>query len=154
GTVALGDDGRPPSVSEVLDVLSKPEEDTAVNLTGIDVNERPAFFEALLPRIQELRTKTGRPHWIIIDESHHVLPSSREKAGLTVSQRIYGMMLITLEPDRVAPAILSAMDVVIAVGEDPSATLKIFCETVGQTPPALGPMTLQPGEAVVWFRDA
>jgi hypothetical protein len=154
GAVALGDDQRPPSVQEVLDVLAKPEENAAVNLTGIALTERPAFFEALLPRIHELRAKTGRPHWLIIDESHHVLPSSWEAAGLTVSQRTYGVMLLTVEPDRVAPAMLSTVDVVIATGEDPAATLKIFCETVGQTPPVLGAMTLKPGEAVVWYRDS
>jgi HAD superfamily hydrolase (TIGR01484 family) len=153
GAVSLGDDQRPPSVSEVMDVLGKPQEDAVVNLTGLPLSGRPAFFEVLLPRIHELRAKTGRPHWILIDESHHVLPSSWEAAWLTVSQRMFGVMLITLEPDRVAPAILSSVDVVIAIGEDPAATLKIFSETVGETPPVLGPMTLKPGEAVAWFRD-
>jgi hypothetical protein len=76
GAVALGDERRPPSISEVLDVLSKPFEDAVVNLTGVALNERPAFFAMLLPRIQELRATTGRPHWIVIDESHHVLPFS------------------------------------------------------------------------------
>jgi HAD superfamily hydrolase (TIGR01484 family) len=154
GAVVLGDHQRPPNVSEVLDVLAKPTEDATINLTGVALNERPAFFEALLPRIQELRAKTGRPHWIVIDESHHVLPSSWEAAGLTMSQRTYGLMLITLEPDRVAPAILSTIDVIVAIGEDPSAMVRIFCETVEQKPPALGPIALEPGEAMVWFRDS
>src|SRR5262245_39770821 len=35
GAVALGDDERPPSVSEVLDVLAKPDQDAAMNLTGL-----------------------------------------------------------------------------------------------------------------------
>lgn len=154
GAVALGDDQRPPSISEVLDVLSKPVEDAAVNLTGVGLADRPAFFEALLPRVQELRAKTGRPHWIVIDESHHVLPSLWEAAGLTVSQRMYGVMIITLEPDRVAPAILSNVDVVIAIGEDPGSTLKIFADAVGQAAPALAAMALKPGEAIAWFRDS
>jgi len=154
GSVALGADERPPSISEILDILSKPEEDAAVNLTGVALNERPVFFAALLPRIQELRAKTGRPHWIVVDEAHHVLPSSWEAAGLTVSQRMYGVMLITLEPDRLPPAILSTIDVVIAIGKDPAASLNIFSENVGEAPPPVGPMTLNAGEAVVWFRDS
>src|SRR5437763_7144592 len=84
--VVLGDDQRPPSVSEVLDVLARPDQNAVVNLIGLALNERPKFFEALLPRIQELRAKTGRPHWIAVDESHHVLPSSWESADLTMSQ--------------------------------------------------------------------
>jgi HAD superfamily hydrolase (TIGR01484 family) len=154
GAVALGDGQRPPSVSEVLDVLSKPQEDAAVNLIGVALTERPAFFEALLPRVQELRAKTGRPHWLVVDESHHVVPWSSEGAGLTVSRRIYGVMIITLEPDRVSSAILSNVDVVIATGENPETTLKIFAESIGQTPLTLQPITLSPGEAVVWFRDS
>ena len=154
GAVALGDDQRPPSVPEVLDVLSKPDADATVNLTGVGMTERPAFFEALLPRIQELRAKTGRPHWIVIDETHHVLPSSWEAAGLTLSQRMYGVMLITLEPDRVAPAILSTIDVVIAIGRAPADTLNIFGDTVGQATPPIEPGALKPGEAIVWFRDS
>jgi HAD superfamily hydrolase (TIGR01484 family) len=153
-SVALGDEHRPPSLPEVLDVLSKPEQSAVVNLTGLALMERPAFFAALLPRIQELRAKTGRPHWVVVDESHHVLPSSWEAAGMTVSHRMYGVLLVTLEPNRLAPAILSTIDVVIAIGQDPSATLRVFCETVGEAPPASAPMANKPGEAVVWFRDS
>jgi HAD superfamily hydrolase (TIGR01484 family) len=153
GAVSLGTDERPPNVSEVLDVLAKPEEDVVVNLMGLALADRPAFFEELLPHIQELRAKTGRPHWIVIDESHHVLPAAWEAVGLTISQRMYGVMVITLEPDRVSPAVLSNIDVLIAIGDDPSATLRIFAEAVGQKPPTLGEITLKPGEAVVWFRD-
>src|SRR5499427_4462152 len=90
--VVLGDDQRAPSVVEVLDVLAKPDQNAVVNLIGLDLTERPKFFEALLPRIQELRARTGRPHWIGVDECHHVLPSSWEAAGLTVSQQMYGLM--------------------------------------------------------------
>src|SRR5207237_1519714 len=132
----------------------KPDQNAVVNLIGLALNERPKFFEALLPRIQELRARTGRPHWIAVDESHHVMPSSWEAAGITVSQRMYGVMLITLEPDRVSPAVLSTIDVVIAIGKDPAATMKIFAETVGQAPPVLGSGTLEPGEAMIWFRDS
>jgi hydroxymethylpyrimidine pyrophosphatase-like HAD family hydrolase len=152
--VILGDDQRPPSVSEVLDVLVKPDQNAVVNLIGLALNERPKFFEALLPRIQELRARTGRPHWIAVDESHHVMPSSWEAAGLTVSQKMYGIMLITLEPDRVAPALLSSTDVVIAVGNDPAAMLNIFSKTVGAKPPELDRVTLRPGEALAWLRDS
>src|SRR5262249_46687785 len=48
GPVVLGDDKRPPSVSEVLDVLAKPDQNAVVNLSGLALNERPKFFEALL----------------------------------------------------------------------------------------------------------
>lgn len=152
GGVVLGDKERAASVTEVLDVLSRPEENAAVNLIGIGLKERPKFFETLLPRIQELRVQTGRPHWIVVDEAHHVLPSSGGAAGVVASQRMYGVMLVTLEPDRIAAGILSSIDLVIAIGENPDETIRIFSETVGEEPPAPTRKSLQPGEAVAWFR--
>ena len=150
--VALGDNLRAPSAAEVLDVITKPQENVVVNLIGINLKERPAFFETLFPRIQELRAQTGRPHWIMVDEAHHVLPSSWETAGITISQYMYSVMLVTLEPDRVAPAVLSSIHVVIAIGENPDETLKIFSEAVGEVPPPPTRISLHPGEAVAWFR--
>jgi HAD superfamily hydrolase (TIGR01484 family) len=155
GAVALGDDQRAPSVDEVMDVLSRPDANAVVNLTGIGLTERPSFFEALLPRIQELRAKTGRPHWFVIDEAHHLLPASRsDSARATFPQRMSGALLITLEPDRVASAILSTVDIVIAIGQDPGEIFKRFSQSVGAAPPAFKPVKLNAGEAMVWLRDS
>jgi hypothetical protein len=123
-----------------------------VNLVAVGLKERPAFFESLFPRIQELRAQTGRPHWIVVDEAHHVLPASWETAGITVSQHMYNVLLVTLEPDRVASAILSSIDLVIAIGENPDETLRIFSETVGEPAPKPTGLKIHPGEAVGWFR--
>jgi HAD superfamily hydrolase (TIGR01484 family) len=150
--VVLGDEERAARVAEVLDVLKKPAENAVVNLIAVGLKERPAFFESLFPRIQESRAQTGHPHWILVDEAHHVMPSSWETAGITVSQHMYSVLLVTLEPDRVAPAILSSTDVVIAIGENPDETLRIFCDTVGEPSPQPTGLALHPGEAVAWFR--
>ena len=71
--IALGDHQRPPTVEEVLDVIRKVDQNSVVNLTGVGLKDRPKFFESVVARIQELRTKTGRPHWMFIDEAHHAL---------------------------------------------------------------------------------
>jgi len=63
-------------------------------------------------------------------------------------------MMITLEPDRLPPAILSRVDIVIAIGEDPAKTIKIFAEAVGDSSPAVANVALDPGEAIAWFRDS
>ena len=72
-----------------------------VNLLGLPLADRPAFFEKLLPRL-ELR-RTGRPHWLVIDEAHHLLP---EPTGgeQTPSPPTGGLLLITVHPDQVARA--------------------------------------------------
>jgi hypothetical protein len=87
----------------------------------------------------------------VIDEAHHVLPSLWEAAGLTISQASFGLMLITLEPDRVFPLMLSNMDLVIAIGEEPDAMLRNFSEAVHHDPPPRTRTTLRHGEALAWF---
>jgi len=149
--VVLGDDKRPPSIPEVLDVLSKIDQSATVNLVGLGLKERPQFFQTLLPRIQELRAKTGRPHWLLIDEAHHVLPSSWENAGTVLSKELCGVALVTLEPNRLSASVLSSMDCLLAVGADAGDMFRNFAESVGAPPPATGPYHLNRGEGLAWF---
>jgi len=152
GAAILGDRQRPPSVAEALKLLEKPDQNIIVNLLGISLENRPPFFESLLRRLQELRAQTGRPHWIVIDEAHHLLPSSWNPAGITLPQALEGMILITVHPDRVSTAALSLIDSLIAVGDSPEQTIQSFCKNLGQQPPSFGLLSLEPGEAIVWFR--
>ncbi|MGH8514180.1 MAG: HAD-IIB family hydrolase, partial [Gammaproteobacteria bacterium] len=59
----LGHRDDAPSVDQVLQVLDDPARNVAVNLVGLPLEERPRFFGALISRLQELRARTGRPHW-------------------------------------------------------------------------------------------
>ncbi len=152
GAVILGTRQRAPTVAEVLQLLESPENNAVVNLLGLPLDDRPSFFSELFPSLGELRVRTGRPHWLVIDEAHHLLPTSWNPAPLTLSQELYGLMLITVHPDQVTPAILSSVDVVVAVGESPDATLASFAGALGQEAPAEKPVTLNTGEALVWLR--
>src|SRR5438270_580750 len=60
------------------------------------------------------------------------------------------MVFITVHPGQVSPAVLSLVDTVIAVGPSPEATLGQFCEAVGEHPPAVPDLPLQPEEVLVW----
>ncbi|MEP7342321.1 MAG: HAD-IIB family hydrolase [Acidobacteriota bacterium] len=152
GVVVLGDGNRPPTISEVIDLLAKPEQNIVVNLLGIRLENRPAFFAEFYPRLQELRARTGRPHWIIVDETHHMMPSEWHPAPLTLSQDTYGVMLIMVEPDHSAAAVLSLVNTAIAIGEAPDQTIKQFCEAVGETAPQIPAVDLEKGEALLYSR--
>jgi len=152
GAAVLGDSQRAPSAAEVLDLLEQPDQNVVVNLLGTKLEDRPAFFEGLLPRLQELRARTGRPHWIVVDEAHHMLPPSWDSAMLTLPRALYGMILITVHPDRVARAALSSVDTLIAVGGAPEETVRDFSRAAGQPAPALPPLSLESGEALAWLR--
>ncbi|MBD2197397.1 MULTISPECIES: HAD-IIB family hydrolase [Calothrix] len=149
--VILGDTERSPRIAEVQDLLEQPQQNLVVNLLGIALQDRPAFFAELLAVLLELRSRTGRPHWIVVDEAHHLIPASWNPASLTLPQQLHGMMLITVHPDHVASAGLSLVDTILTVGNSPEKNIKLFCETIGHCPPQLTPQTLEPGEALAWF---
>jgi HAD superfamily hydrolase (TIGR01484 family) len=153
GAVVLGDGNREPNIAEVMDLLSKPQQNVIVNLLAVRVEDRPAFFSQFLPLLLELRSRTGRPHWIVVDEAHHMLPASWDPAVLTLPQSLGGMMLITVHPDRVAAAALALIDTIVAIGKAPDITISSFCTSASHCPPdPIDSKDLPPGEALAWFR--
>jgi HAD superfamily hydrolase (TIGR01484 family) len=153
GVVSLGDASRAPSADEALELLMKPEESVVINLLGIALEHRPSFFIKLFPKIQELRARTGHPHWVVVDETHHLLPASWKPTPLTLPQGTTGMMFITLKPDHVAKPIISTVNTIIAIGESPDQTVKAFCNNARRSVPPLDPVKLAIGEAIVWSID-
>src|SRR5438093_7939299 len=105
GIIVLGDKERPPTVAGVLEVLEQPNRNAVVNLLGLALAERPAFFSRLLPGLQDLRSRTGRPHWIVVDEAHHLLPAPSDLVSVTLPRTLSGMLLITFHPHNVYPAV-------------------------------------------------
>jgi HAD superfamily hydrolase (TIGR01484 family) len=150
--VTLGTPERAPTAEEVLQLLSEPTQNAAVNLLGIPLHDRPAFFAGLLPRLQELRANTGRPHWIVVDEAHHLMPTAWEPTSIALPQRLEGMLFVTVHPDMMSPAALSVVNMIIAVGELPHEVIEAFARAAGDAPPKIGPVALEPGEALVWDR--
>ncbi len=147
-TVVLGDHQRPPNPHEVLDVLSEPTQDTVINLMGISIEHRPDFFMGLLRRIQALRDETGRPHWLLIDEAHHLLPATRPMAGESFMK---GMLMITVHPDRVSLGALSTVDILVAIGDAARETIHKFAHAVSRSAPEIPKKSIEPGEAMIWL---
>jgi hydroxymethylpyrimidine pyrophosphatase-like HAD family hydrolase len=151
GAVTLGQPERPPTVDEALGLLKNPHESLAINLVGIAFKQRPEFFVSLLTRLQELRAKTGRPHFLIVDEAHHVLPESWQGKSLALPDSLKGLMFITVEPKSLNRKVLAAVDMVLAVGETPEKIIVDFA--AGATiaaPPLPGETLLERGEMLVW----
>lgn len=150
GTVSLGSPTRAPERSEIFHVLNDPKSSVRVNLVGLPLAERPPFFAALLPKLQELRARTGRPHWLIVDEAHHVLPASWNPAPATIPQELTGTILTTVHVDQVAPAAVKPADTIIAVGPAPRETFDQFHKIAGVAAPPRMPSETRMGEVVVW----
>jgi HAD superfamily hydrolase (TIGR01484 family) len=148
--VVLGDAKQQPRLPEVLDILRRPGSDVAVNMLDVDLPDRPSFFEGLLSRLSELRAQTGRPHWIVLDEAHHLAPASRP-VGVILPRELHATILVTVHPDQLASEVLATVEIVAAVGDAPASTLRQFCAGLGVAPPALpADDRIEAGEALLW----
>jgi HAD superfamily hydrolase (TIGR01484 family) len=148
--ITVGTGERGPSDAEVLQVLGHANQNVVVNLIGMTLSERPAFFSKLLPQLVQLREQTSRPHWLIVDEAHHLMPPSWT-LGTTFATAINRAVLITVHPDQVHPEILSTVGTVIAVGADAEKTIEQFCRSQGiSTPPVPSDIDVERGQVVYW----
>jgi HAD superfamily hydrolase (TIGR01484 family) len=150
--VAIGAPTRPPTVAEIVQLLSKPGTSCIANLVGLPIADRPGFFASLAPRLQELRTRTGRPHWIVIDEAHHVLPAEWEPGPLSLPENLSGVLQISVHPDLIAPKLLRAVKTLIVVGKNPQNAFRELGRVCKVPVPDIDAVELEPGQALMWDR--
>ena len=74
-TVTVGDSDRTPSYDEMMRLLEKPDRHAVIALSAIAPAERPAFFLTLMTRLWDLRKRYGRPHWIVVNDAHQLMPA-------------------------------------------------------------------------------
>jgi hydroxymethylpyrimidine pyrophosphatase-like HAD family hydrolase len=151
GAVALGDAAHTPPYEEVVALLRTPQ-NTVVSLLGTKLEDRPRYFAGLYARVQEMRDRVGRPHWILIDEAHHLLAADWAPAARMPEPHGSGFILVTVHPDQVSPRALAAVDLALAIGRDPQATLAMLADATGASRPAVPSVRLAAGEAVAWWR--
>jgi hydroxymethylpyrimidine pyrophosphatase-like HAD family hydrolase len=154
GAVSIGSAQRPPTEEEVSQLLQDPRSNAVVNLLGERVADRPAAFAKSMSRLYELSTRTGRPHWLVIDEAHHVAPASAEPSTALAVERPGGMALITVAPRSVAPALLATATIVATVGSEARETMSEFAAALGVETPPLPDQPPPDGHALVWDRHS
>ena len=148
--IVLGDGQRAPREAEILDVLRKPDGGIlVVNMLGLPVQQRPSFFTSLLAPIRQLRNQTARPHWLVIDEAHHMLPADSETAdaSLPLPAAIY----VTVHPDAMRPKALAGVQVVLGVGPKANDVVESFCRAIDAAIPRL-PAAGEKDQVLFWDR--
>lgn len=153
GAVSLGSPQQAPVIGDVMKLLEEPDTNVAVNLLGIKIEDRPAYFRELFATLSTMRARVGRPHWLVIDEAHHLLPNTAEHATVIPPQQAHGLMLITVHPQQVARALLQRVSVLVAIGSTPAETVHAFATAAALSPPAVALADQQrAGEATAWLR--
>ncbi|MDQ5967573.1 MAG: hypothetical protein QG625_3730 [Cyanobacteriota bacterium erpe_2018_sw_39hr_WHONDRS-SW48-000098_B_bin.30] len=149
--VTEGSANNSPDVDNVIKTLKSQTSNVVVNLLGVPLADRPQYFSGLISRLQALRTETGRPHWIIIDEAHHMLNPEWEGVPHTMPVEMREFIMITVHPETVSQVARDKVDTVIAVGEDPRGTLTNFEASAGQDFDGIE-NKMQEGKVMVWSR--
>lgn len=150
--LSLGGPDHVPASSEVLEALNDPSQSVSINLLGVPLEDRPSFFQSLVAHVRELRMTMGRPHWIVVDEAHHLLPKEF-LAGAGYSKDLANVVFVTVHPDLIASEILATIDGIIVVGNAPHVFVDLFNKGAGREhvfdsrimPPR------EPGYVLVWF---
>ena len=149
GPIELGGAGRAPNPDEIAKALQQQDRSVSVNLLGVPLEKRPVFLASLLPMLQDLRERYGRPHQLIIDESHHLVPKGSDRPNW---KPVRGAIFITVEPDSVALEPLRTVDVIVATGETANRTIEEFAHAVRVPSPVIGSVPLRDRNALVWDR--
>jgi hydroxymethylpyrimidine pyrophosphatase-like HAD family hydrolase len=156
--IVLGDADHAPVAAEALDILRKPDDrPLTVNMLGLRVRDRPGFFAGLVSRIGELHGQTARPHWLVIDEAHHMLPADSEPGGAGTPSpppaAIPAAIYVTVHPQAMRPDVLLDVRILIAVGSKAPDVVESYCQAIGADAPALPPQASEE-QVLFWNRAA
>lgn len=150
--VNLGNSHYVPRADEVLALLERMHS-AVVNLLGVGIDERPRYVSEVLRKLEDLRAAKGRPHWLVLDETHHLFPAEVPLESTLLPAPPKTSLMITVHPQHVRKETLATVDIVMAVGKDPHETIQEFCTSVGVPAPEMDPVTLERWEFLVWFRN-
>jgi hydroxymethylpyrimidine pyrophosphatase-like HAD family hydrolase len=134
--ISVGNVKTPPHEEQALKLLRKSTTNAVVNTQALEIPARPAFFAKLLPGVLSLRARTGRPHWLLIDEAHHLLPAGRHELDGVIPKQLPGVILITVHPEAVAVEALRTVDTILALGSKAGDIVATYCKAIGAPVPA------------------
>ena len=152
--VVLGGPDHAPTLDECEQLLCKPETNAIINLLGVKLEDRPWFFMAFFARLRDIRARTGRPHWLLVDEAHHMLPAQWQATDAPSPDNLDGVVMVSVTPSLIAPAVLRHIDTILALGEKPAEMLREFTDANGLAPVESPRDALEPGTAIVWSKSS
>jgi hydroxymethylpyrimidine pyrophosphatase-like HAD family hydrolase len=154
GAVVVGKPDAEPLREEVVQLLEDYGVNGVVCMTGVPISDRPPYFSALLTDLLQLRVRSGRPHWLVIDEAHHVFPAEWEIPNTLLPETLVSVLLVTVHPELLSPEMQQRVTRLVAVGKTAGEMLRQFVELRGQSlPPAAAAAAgteLDVGEALLF----
>ncbi len=149
----MGSAERAPSIEEVLNLIESENKHCIVSLFAVEKKERPEYFNRLLRALAELRSRTARPHWIIVDEAHYAAPTASHFAEQWNSDELRSILFITAFDEHVSMSVLQRMDYVISISDHPRKEIDDLAKELGVQLPIEQPSIESEGhKAIAWNR--
>jgi hydroxymethylpyrimidine pyrophosphatase-like HAD family hydrolase len=116
GAVVIGTPEAEPLREEILQLLEDYGVSGVVCMTGVPISDRPRYFADLLTDLLLMRGRYGRPHWLVIDEAHHLLPGEWQVPEGLLPEKLVNVLLVTVHPELLSRTMLDRVTKVVAVG--------------------------------------
>jgi hydroxymethylpyrimidine pyrophosphatase-like HAD family hydrolase len=153
GVVVLGGQPGPtlPSGDELRQLLRQPSARLVLNLSALTIPEKVTYATQALGVVAATRSTSGLPHWLIVDEAHHIAPAEGSSAVDMLRVAGESLTLTTLSATLLAPEVRRLANIVA------STDLHAFKEAVDLLQTDRGPVrvpkvsgsALERGEALV-----
>jgi hydroxymethylpyrimidine pyrophosphatase-like HAD family hydrolase len=133
GAVVIGKPDAEPRREEVMQLLQDYGVNGVVSMTGVPISDRPPYFAALLSDLLQLRARYGRPHWLVIDEAHHLFPADWEIPKGLLPESLTNVLLVTVHPELLSGELHKRVTQLVAVGPTAPQLLRQFAALRGMT---------------------
>ena len=147
--LSLGGSATPPNLLDGLRMLSERSVNLVFNAQALTVDARRRGYARLIEETAKLRARTGRPHWLLIDEAHEVIPAAEADTVPALPPDTPQLIYISLDPGMLAPAILRVASTLLIFGHQPRDLLEAFCSLTDRVVPAALPAP-DAGELLCW----
>jgi HAD superfamily hydrolase (TIGR01484 family) len=104
GVVTLGGQGRQtlPESDELQQLLRGPSGGLVLNLSALPLADKVRYATRALAAVAAVRSARGLPHWLLVDEAHHLAPAEGSSAAELLQVSGESLVLITLSADHLA----------------------------------------------------
>jgi hydroxymethylpyrimidine pyrophosphatase-like HAD family hydrolase/energy-coupling factor transporter ATP-binding protein EcfA2 len=136
-----------PTPDELRQLLHQPRTSLVLNLSAMSRAEKVAYASKALGAVAIVRSTTGLPHWVILDEAHHIVPADGSPVGELLRAGTESFCMSTLDVSELAPDVRGLPNVVAAT-ELAAFTAATRAAASGR-PPSLAGQPLAQGEAAI-----
>jgi hydroxymethylpyrimidine pyrophosphatase-like HAD family hydrolase len=147
GAAVIGSAVRDPAIESIEPLIQEPRGSVIICILGIEGARRRKYFAELLDLINHQREATGRPHWLVFDEAHHLFYDSPDLPTALQRAQLRSTVLVTLHPEKLTQTVLRQVTHVVALSE-PSPEIDWMARMLGVPPPTCGDD--RDGLAMLW----